>query len=152
MEKRLVNSEFNQVKRFASFISELSYMQDELKSRWALVEDGENRIKDCVDNALKLFEELLDTVPQNQVKSIQNAINDYRVTFVPKISPNNQNVVFSRETAKALIDMAQAECKLCVKTPEEAESCPVFNFSVGVCPPDTYDSLICPYSQAEWAD
>lgn len=152
MTKRLVSSEFNQIKRFAVFVSELNYFYDELKSHWAMIENGEQRIKTCLDESMKLFEDVLDTVPPTQVKALNSAMHDYRVIFVPKISPNGQNVVMSKDTAKQLVDMAHEQCRCCVKTPEEAEDCPVFNFSVGLVPPDTYDTLICPYSQAEWKD
>ena len=152
MEKRLVNAEFNQVKRFAAFISELNYFREGLLSHWEMVDNGQERIDRCVDDALKLFDELLDTIPKNQIKSLRNATEDYRIAFVPKVTPENQNVVMDREHAKALVDLAHEQCKICVKTPEEAEDCPVFQLSTGVVPPDTYDSLICAYSTAEWAD
>lgn len=151
-EKRLVNSEFNQLKRFSAFLSELNYFRDELKDRWKMVENGEERITKCIDESMELFEAMMDTVPANQLKSLRNAMLDYRITFVPKTSPDSRQIVMDKEHAKALIDLAQEECKICVKTPEEAENCPIFRLSTGVVPPDTYDSLICPYSQAEWAD
>lgn len=152
MTKRLVSSEFVQVKRFASFLSELNYLYDELKSHWSLVENGEERVKKLIDESLQLFEDLLDTVPKNQIKSLRNAVEDYRVAFVPKTMPASQSVVMDKEQIKSLIDLAQEQCKTCVKTPEEAECCPVFQQCVGVVPPSGYDSLICPYSRAEWED
>lgn len=152
MQKRLVNAEFLQVKRFASFLSELNYMKDELTSHWKLVENGEDRIQKCIDESLQLFDDLLDTIPENQIKALRNAIDDYRVAFVPKAQPSDQSVVISKEHIKALVDLAQDQCKFCVKTPEEAEHCPVFQQSVAVVPPSSYDSLICPYSQAEWLE
>lgn len=152
MQKRLVNSEFNQVKRFATFISELNYLKEELASHWKMVKDGENRIQKLTDESLQLFDELLDTIPKNQIKSPRNAMTDYKVVFAPILSPESKNVVLNKEDAKALIDLAQAECKYCVKTPEEAEDCPIFKLTNGIVPPNTYDSLICVYSTAEWKD
>ena len=152
MQKRLVTSEFLEVKRFASFLSELNFIYEELKTHWEMVEDGENRIKKCIDESLQLFDELLDTVPPNQVKSLKNAVEDYRVAFVPKISSSNQGVVMDKEQIKNLVNLAQEQCKFCIKTSEEAETCPVFQHCIGVVPPTSYESVSCPYSLAEWME
>ena len=152
MEKRLVSSEFNQVKRFAAFLSELNYLRDGLSTHWEMVENGEERIQKCLDESLQLFDELLDTIPKNQIKTLKNATVDYAVAFIPKIGPAAQNVVIDKEYVKQLIDLAHEQCKFCVKDPNEAEECPIFKLSTGVVPPDTYESFLCPYSQAEWKD
>lgn len=152
MEKRLVNSEFNQMKRFAAFVSELAYFKEELAGHWQMVENGEERITNCLNEALKLFDEILNTVPKSQIRTIRNAIKDYRVTFVPSITPSNRSVVMDKEDAKALIDKAQEQCVYCIKDAAEAETCPLYNISIGVCPPDTYNSTMCPYARAAWDD
>lgn len=152
MEKRLVNAEFNQLKRYAAFVSELAYCREGLAEHWKMVENGEERISKCTDEALKLFDEILDTVPQAQIRSIRNAVKDYKVAFVPKMLPETRNVVIDREAAKALIDKAQEQCVYCIKDAAEAETCPIYIISIGVCPPDMYDSTMCPYARAEWED
>lgn len=152
MQKRLVNSEFLELKRFASFVSELNFLYEELKTHWEMIDNGEERVKKCIDDSLQLFDELLETVPQNQVKSLKNAIEDYRVAFVPKTAPLNQRIVMDKEQIKDLVDLAQEQCKFCIKSSEEAESCPVFQHCVGVVPPTSYESITCPYSLAEWME
>lgn len=152
MEKRLVSSEFNAMKRFAAALSELHYTQEELKSHWQMVENGEERIDKCVKDFLELFDDILDTIPAKQVKTLRNATGDYKIALVPQLKPESNSVVYDKEFARNLIDLAQEKCKTCVETPEDAEKCPIFQLSTAIVPVDTYDTLICPYSQAEWLD
>jgi len=152
MEKRLVSSEFNQLKRFAAFVSEINYFKDNLMDHWKMMENGEERVNKCLDEIMQLFCDLLDTVPPNQVRTLKNMMTDYKVSFVPVSKTETTNVVIEKECAKELVNMAQEQCMFCIKTPEEAESCPIFQLSTCVVPPDRYSSMLCSYSQAEWTN
>lgn len=152
MEKRLVSSEFNAVKRLAAVISELHYSLEDLKTHWEMIDNGQERIKKSVNELLQLFDEILDTIPQKQLKSLRNAMDDYKIALVPQMKAESKSVLFDKDQAKELVDLAHEKCKTCVNSPEEAEKCALFHLSTAIVPPDRYDSLLCPYSSAEWGD
>ena len=152
MEKRLVSSEFDAVKHFAAAACEISFSKTELSEQFKLVENGTERLEKCSAELNSLFNDLLATIPAKQLNTLRNAVNDYRFLLVPKTVISCKSVVMDKEHARELVELAQAECKMCVKTPKEAESCPVYSSSIGIVPPSSYDSLICPYAQTEWLD
>ncbi len=152
METRFVRAEMDVMKRFAAFISELLYIKDDLQKRLDMVEDGKQRLDSIIDDTAKLVKDLLNTTVDNQRKHFANCLSDYRIDLTPKLKPGSTNLLMTRAQAKALVDLAQEKCKTCVDTPEEAEKCPVFKVLEITALPDNYDSMLCPYSRAEWAD
>ena len=150
--QRFVRAEMDLMKRFAAFISELLYIKDDLQKRLDLIDDGENRIEKLLDDSAKLVKDLLETAPENQKKQFRNSINDYKIELVPKLTPGSSNVLLTKEQAKALVDLAQERCKSCVDGPDEALKCPVYRILEVTALPDSYESILCPYSLAEWAD
>ena len=152
METRFVRAEMDIMRRFAAFISELLYVKDDLQRRLEMVENGKQRLDTIIDDSAKLVKDLLDTASYNQKKQFANSINDYKIDLTPKLKPGSTSVLMTRDQAKALVNLAQEKCKTCVDTPEEAKKCPVFKVLEVTALPDTYDSMLCPYSRAEWAD
>ena len=152
VEQKLVSYEFNALKRFTAFVSEMAYFQKDLEKRWPLVENGAERIQEIVSKSAKLFNEMLDTIPANQLKSLRNTTTDLKIAIVPRLAPDSKNIVIEKTDAKKLVDLAQEQCKYCSKTPEEAKDCPIYIVSESVVPPDRYTEFLCPYANSIWAD
>ena len=152
MDKRFVNKEFSVLKRLTAFISELLYMKDDLQSRLELVPDGQKRMDRLLDDASQLAKDVIATGPETQKRQLYNTIKDFKVELTPKLTPGSANVLISKEQAMRLIDIAQEKCKTCVEDPASAKQCSLYKFLEITVLPDSYDSLLCPYSQAKWAD
>lgn len=152
MDKRFVNKEFTLLKRATAFISDLLYMKDDLAPRLQLVEDGPQRMNKVLDDISGLVKDVLATGPESQKKQLSNTIKDYKIELVPKLAPGSSNVLMTKEQAKKLIDIAQEKCKSCVEGSEDAKRCALYQVLEITALTDSYDSLLCPYSRATWAD
>ena len=152
MNKRFVNKEFSLLKRLTAFISDLLYAKEDLTGRLQFVSDGQQRLDNILDDVSSLAKELIDTGPDNQKNQLRNTIKDMKVELVPKFSPGPSNIVMTKEQAKMLIEIAQEKCKTCVEDPNSAQKCPIYQILETTALLDSYNSLICPYSKAEWAD
>ena len=152
MDKRFVNKEFSLLKRLAAFISDLLYAQEDLDSRLALIPDGRQRMNKVLDDTSKFVQDILATGPDAQKRQLSNTIKDYKVELMPKLAPGSPNIVMTKEQAKQLVDIAQEKCKSCVEDPAKAQKCALYQVLSITALPDTYDSLLCPYSRATWAD
>lgn len=140
------------MKRLTAFISDLLYAKEDLTERLQLVSDGQQRLDNILDDVSSLVKELIDTGPNNQKNQLRNTIKDMKVELVPKFSPGPSNIVMTKEQAKRLIEIAQEKCKTCVEDPDSAQKCPIYQILETTALLDSYNSLICPYSKAEWAD
>lgn len=152
METRYVRNEMDLMKRMAAFISELLYAQEDLQKKLNIVENGNDRLTKILDETSELVKDLVNIMPDNQKRQFRNALKDYSIQLVPKLTPGSPNVLITKEQAKALVELAQERCANCVEMPYEAEKCPVYQVLNTVALPDSYDINICPYSIAEWAD
>lgn len=152
MDKRFVNKEFSLLKRLTAFISDLLYAKDDLQSRLELIPDGPQRMNVLLDDASVLVKDILATGPENQKKHLYNTIKDYKVELMPKVSYGSSNIVMSKDQTKRLIDIAQEKCRTCVEDPDSAKKCALYQVLEITALPDTYETLLCPYSQAKWAD
>ena len=152
MDKRFVNKEFSLLKRLTAFISDLLYTKDDMQSRLALIPDGKQRMDALLDDASALVKDILATGPESQKKQLYNTMKDYKIELMPKLSYGSSNIVLSKEQVKQLIDVAQEKCKHCIEDPESAQKCALYKFLVITALPDSYNTLLCPYSQAKWAD
>lgn len=150
--QRFVRAEMDIMKRFAAFISELLYVKDDMQNRLEMVDNGKDRLEKLLDDSASLVKDLLETAPDNQKRQFRNSISDYKIELVPKLKPDSSNILFTKEQAKMLVDFAQERCKMCVDSAEEAKNCPVYKVLEITALPDRYDSMLCPYSLATWAD
>lgn len=152
MDKRFVNKEFSLLKRLTAFISDLLYAKDDLQKRLELIPDGNKRMDKVLDDVSELIKDLLSTGPDNQKKTLLNTVSDYKLEFVPRLSPGSSNIVITKAQAKKLIDIAQEKCTNCVEDYKKAQSCALYQLLEVTALPDSYDTMLCPYSQAEWKD
>ena len=139
------------MKRLAAFLSELLFLKDDMK-RLNDIEDGNNRLEKIIDETARLTKDLLNTAPDNQRKQFSRSISDYKIELVPRLTPNSQNILMTKTQAKALVDLAQEKCKSCVESSESAKKCPIYKMMEITALPDRYDTMLCPFSLAEWAD
>ena len=152
MDKRFVNKEFSQLKILMSFMSELLYTRDHFQDRLEYVQDGQKRMNKLITNVSGLIRDILATGPESQRKQLGNVTKDYKVELLPKLSQGSANIIMTKEQAKQLIDLAQEKCKTCVEDPQSAQKCALYQFLEVTAVPDSYNSLLCPYAKATWAD
>lgn len=152
MEQRFVNKEFTMLKRLTAFISELLYMKEDLDERMQIIPDGQKRLDNVLSEVSDLVKELIETGPDSQKKQLYNFIKDSRVELIPKLSPGSTNILMSKAQAKQLVDIAQEKCKSCVEDPRSAKNCVLYKVLEVTALPDTYNTLLCPYSRAKWED
>ena len=152
MNERFVNKEFSLLKRLTAFISDLMYTKEDLAERLDIIPDGRQRLDEAINDVSEIVKELISTGPEAQKKQLYSTIKDYKVELVPKFTPSPANIIMTKKQAKKLIDIAQEKCKACVEDPDSALKCPIYQVLETTAPLDSYDSLICPYSIAEWAD
>ena len=152
MNERFVDIEFSVLKRLAAFISDLLYAKDDLNKRLLMIENGQERLNKLIDDTAVLVKELIATGTENQKRQLYNTIKDYKVEMIPKLANGSSNIVMTKIQAKQLIELAQEKCKNCVENSKSAQSCALYQFLEVTAVPDSYDSLLCPFSQATWAD
>lgn len=152
MDNRFVNKEFSLLKRLAGFISDLLYAKEDLQDRLKLIDNGPERLDKLLDDISELVRELLSTGPESQRRQLHNTIKDYRLEFVPALSPGTKNILMSKTQAKQLIDLAREKCRICVEDPESARKCALYQLLEVTALPDSYETLLCPYSESTWAD
>ncbi len=151
MEKRLIRSELELVRRFAAFLSELLYIRDDMKPRISMLENGPERLEKILDDSSVLIKEILATAPEKQRQQIARSLQDYKIQLVPLFTPGDDRVVMKRDQAEELVNMAQERCRDCVMTHSEAESCKLYQWLIANVPTDQEGSeFICPYSLASW--
>lgn len=152
MDKRFVNKEFSLLKRLTAFISDLLYAKEDLWERLELVPDGQKRMDSLLNSVSDLIKDLIATGPENQKRQLGNTIKDYKIELMPKLSKGSTNILMTKTQAKQLIELAQEKCKTCVEDPRSAQKCALYQLLEVTVLPDSYDSLLCPYSKATWAD
>ena len=152
MEKRFVRSELDMTRRLASHLSDLLYAKEDMARRFDMVENGNERIEKLIDDTSSILSDILATAPNHQRLQFKNSLKDYRVELIPKLTPGSSNVLMTKQQVKDLINLAQEKCKTCLESAEQAKDCPLAKMMDVTALPDTYDSVLCPYSRAEWAD
>ena len=100
-----------------------------------------------------VLRDLFGTIPEKQRRQIQNAANDMEVRLVPKLTPRKVSLVLEEETAKELVNAAQARCKYeCVPDIDGDRNCELCKLLEAVVPLEKYESATCPYWRAEWEE
>ena len=131
----------------------LEDMQTEMKDRFEMVENGNERLKQASDITDELLNEVRMTIPVNQRMNLQNTAHEFEVRLAPKATPSKTSVVMQKEEFKDLIDFARAKCVDCMMSDTECEKCKLFQaLTIHVPLQDYHDGMLCPYNMGVWAD
>lgn len=151
--ERVTRTEMHTLQWLLNALSSLCYAEDDLKSRLECVPNGRQRLKLNIGQLRSLLRDLFGTIPERQRRQIQNAANDMEVRLVPKMTPRKISLVLEEETAKELVNAAQAKCRYdCVPDLDGDRNCELCKILEAVIPLEKYDSATCPYWHAEWED
>lgn len=153
MEERLNRGEFEAVRCLLGALNYAAHARDDLKRRADMVTDGKARMAALVDDMRAFTDEVLLTVPTGQCRQIRNTMMDMEIRMVPKLSPMSRNVVLEADVAKELIDIAMERCRGCVEDEKSCRKCALYRVLEDFLPLENYEnSLLCPYSRAEWQE
>jgi len=134
-------------------LSTLRYAENDLKNRLECVPSGNQRLRLCIGQLGSLVLDVLGTVSDKQRRQIRNTANDMEVRLVPKLTGHRASLVLDEETARELVDAAQAKCRMeCVPDMDGNRKCKLCMLLEAVVPLESYDSVSCPYWRAEWDD
>lgn len=132
-------------------VSAMMDSRDELRDRVSRIEGGPELMDTMCETAQKLLTEIRKTIPNAQRHNINNVSKDMEMRMVPKATPSKTTVLVQKEEFRTLVDAAQAKCRDCADTPEEAEKCELFKLLKVVVPLDRYTgTLLCPYNEIRW--
>ena len=131
----------------------LEDMQTEMANRFAMVENGPERLKTASDLVDGLLNEVRMTIPIEQRMNLQNTAHEFEVRLAPKATPSKTSVVMQKEEFKDLIDCARAKCLDCMMSDTECEKCKLFQMLTIHIPLDDYhNGMLCPYNMGVWAN
>ena len=134
-------------------VSAMMDSRDELRDRLSRIEGGQELMDTMCESAQKLLTEIRKTIPNAQRHNINNVSKDMEMRMVPKATPSKTTVLVQKEEFRTLVDAAQAKCRDCADTPEEAEKCELFKLLKVVIPLDRYTgTLMCPYNEIGWVN
>lgn len=148
---RLRRTEKDGVFHLMFAVHTLIEIQDTLKDRLGMVENGAERFREIVGATEQLLQEIRTTIPENQRDSIQRTAEDCEVKLIPKAIPDGGATIINREDFRALVNSARAKCAECFMDDSECEGCELFRLLTCVLPMDNYHQFnLCPYNIAEW--
>lgn len=151
--ERVTRTEMHTLQWLLNALSSLCYAEDDLKSRLECVPNGRQRLKLNIGQLRSLLRDLFGTIPDKQKRQIQNSAKDMEVRLVPKMTPRKISLVLEEETAKELVNAAQAKCRYdCVPDLDGDRNCELCKILEAVIPLEKYESSTCPYWHAEWED
>ena len=151
--ERLTRTEMHSVQWLLNAVSTLRYAETDLANRLACVPSGNQRLKMAIGQIGSLLQDVLGTVSDKQRRQLRNTAHDMEVRLVPKLSPSKTSLVLDEETARELVDAAQAKCHWdCVPDLDGNRSCELCRILEAVVPLEDYSSVSCPYWRAEWED
>lgn len=151
--ERLTRTEMHSVQWLLNAVSTLRYAETDLKKRLECVPSGNQRLRLAIGQLGSLLRDVLGTVSDRQRRQIRNTAQDMEVRLVPKLTPQKASIVLDEETARELVDAAQAKCHWdCVPDLDGSRKCELCKILEAVVPLENYDSVSCPYWRAEWED
>ena len=151
--ERLTKTEMHSVQWLLNAVSTLRYAETDLKKRLECVPSGNQRLRLAIGQLGSLLRDVLGTVSDRQRRQIRNTAQDMEVRLVPKLTAQKASIVLDEETARELVDAAQAKCRWeCVPDFEGDRKCDLCKILEAVVPLENYDSVSCPYWRAEWED
>ena len=128
-------------------------LQKDIEDRLRMVPDGRNRMAEIAQAADRLLYEVRVTIPENQRMSLQNTAKDYEIRLTPKATPEENNVIMTKEEFRELVDCARTKCKDCTLDDHECEECELYRLLTSVLPmSDYHDGFLCVYNLGEWAN
>ena len=150
---RLRRSEKDGVFYLMFAVHTLIDVQEALKDRFSMVDDGEKRFQKIIETTEQLLQEIRMTIPENQRDSIQRTAEDCEVKLIPKAIPDGGATIINKEDYRALVDSARAKCMDCILDDNECEGCELFRLLTCVLPMDDYHAMnLCVYNLGEWVD
>lgn len=151
--ERMNRIEFNALRALLVVLNYAAYANDDLQTRLDTIPSGKQRLAMALGGLRAVCNDLIGTITTAQAKQIQNTMTDMIVQIIPKLAPKSQNVVFEKDIAKIIMDLAMERCKDCVEDGESCRSCELYKVLESTTPCDDYGSgLMCPYAMAEWED
>ena len=152
--RRMCKDEMDTLKMLMVALSELVKSANGLKKNLELIPDGMERMGGICDAMQELYEDILGTVSEAQLKHIKNVIHDCEIVLRNKAITNGagNTVRMTVDEAKALVQAARfgGYCTECFMESPECETCSLFNVLSAVIPLDDYSGVLCPYNTAKW--
>ena len=148
---RLNRGEFEAVRCLLGAVNYAAHANDDLVKRLMIIPGGQQRMADALKELRDIADDVIGTVPMGQCKQIRNTMSDMEIRMTPKLAPMSRNIVLEKDTAKDLIDIAMERCHRCVEDQRSCRKCALYRVLESFLPLESYDnSLLCPYSRAEW--
>ena len=152
--RRLHKEEMDSIKMIIATFSEWQKSREYLKKNLELIPNGIERMDRVCNDMKEMYEDILGTVTQEQLKHIMSIIHDCEIVIRNKsvTSGTGNNVRMTVDEAKALVQAARfgGYCTECLMESPECETCHLFNVLSAVIPLDDYSGTLCPYNTAKW--
>ena len=151
--ERLNRGEFEAMRGLIAATSYVAHARDDLQKRLECIPGGKQRMSMLLGSIKAITDDIVGTMTVNQCKQLRNTMNDMDIRMVPKLTRMSQNVIFEKDLAKGLIDIAQEKCHGCVEDSESCRSCSLYKILEALIPLEDYRTpILCPYSVTEWID
>lgn len=147
---RMRRSEFEAMRMMIGALRFIEYAVEDLKDRLDMIPDGKQRMADGMKMLNDAVEDLIGTMTVEQCRQVRNTQSDMVLKLMPKLAQNSPNVLWEKEIARGLIDVAREKCKGCVEDGTSCQQCPLYKVLTAISPMEDYNELQCPYSLAEW--
>ena len=149
--ERMTQGEMSTVLMMLNAFSLLFGAETSLEKRFSFIPDGKRRFRMVKGQAESLMLDIIGTITEPQRQRLNNTIKDYKVSAVPKLTPESKNVIVERDKLEMLVNEARIKCLTCMEDRETCKRCKLFQFLDGYTPlDDYYHGFLCPYSNADW--
>lgn len=145
--KRATSTERKDIIFLLNALIALDDARNDMGRRLEMVDGGKECIDNIVKTGMKLLDDIMVTLPEDQRKHMINTWVDYKMRLVPNMMPQNNNVILHKEEVRTLVDAAQVKCRECLEMSENKEKCPLFRILSITVPLDEYEgTFLCPYN------
>ena len=149
--ERLRRSEFNAVRSLLGAQSYVLHAKHDLEERLECIPHGKKRMELMCGALNSIAEDIVGTISRGQCQQLANTMSDFELRMVPKLTPMSQSVIFDKEIAKGIIDIAMEKCQACVEDGISCRECKLYQMLESTIPMDDYgDGLMCPYNGKTW--
>lgn len=150
--ERMNRGEYEAMRGLLGAVSYIAHADRNLAKRLESVPYGKQRMRMILGGVKALSDDLIGTMPQGQCKQLKNTMEDMEIRMVPKMAAMCRNVVFDKDLAKELIDIAQEKCHGCVEDGESCRSCGLYRVLESLLPLNDFGGMLCPFSVSEWEE
>lgn len=150
--ERMNRGEYEAMRGLLGAVSYIAHADQNLVKRLERVPYGKQRMRMLLGGAKALSDDLVGTMPQGQCRQLQNTMQDMEIRMVPKMAAMSRNVVFDKDLAKELIDIAQEKCRGCVEDAESCMECGLYKVLESILPLNDFSGMLCPFSLSEWEE